>query len=142
MGKQIHFTITIHNAVVFQVHVCERQQQQGQLCTYSRYCSNNVFSHLKPIDLHLQPSRHTKRGLNLENTTYYRITLTLILGSVRDVHMAMSSLVLMSGYLFLANKASNSCNCCEVKWVLCLLWRLSLTLFLPFFDLAFFSSSN
>ena len=24
MGKQIHFAITIHNAVVFQVHVCER----------------------------------------------------------------------------------------------------------------------
>ena len=44
--------------------------------------------------------------------------------------MAISSRVLMSGYRFLENKASNSCNCCDVKWVLCLLWRLSLMLFL------------
>ena len=41
--------------------------------------------------------------------------------------MAISSLVLISGYLFLAKSASNSCNCCEVK---CVLWRLCL-FFLP-----------
>ena len=56
--------------------------------------------------------------------------LTLIRGSEREVHMAISSRVLMSGYLFLANSASNSWSCCEVKWVRCRLWRLSFTLFL------------
>ena len=56
--------------------------------------------------------------------------LTLIRGSDREVHMAISSRVLMSGYLFLANSASNSWSCCEVKWVRCRLWRLSFTLFL------------
>ena len=34
--------------------------------------------------------------------------------------MDISSLVDMSGYLFLANKASSSWSCWEVKWVLCL----------------------
>ena len=56
--------------------------------------------------------------------------LTLIRGSEREVHMAISSRVLMSGYLFLANSASNSWSCCEVKCVRCRLWRLSFTLFL------------
>ena len=68
--------------------------------------------------------------------------LTLILGSVSEVHMAMSSLVLMSGYLFLAKRASNSCSCCEVKCVLCLLCRLSLTLFLLLLALMSFVSSS
>ena len=68
--------------------------------------------------------------------------LTLILGSVNEVHMAMSSLVLMSGYLFLAKRASNSCSCCEVKCVLCLLCRLSLTLFLLLLALMSFVSSS
>ena len=68
--------------------------------------------------------------------------LTLILGSVSEVHMAMSSLVLISGYLFLAKSASNSCSCCEVKCVLCLLWRLSLTLFLLLLALMSFVSSS
>ena len=68
--------------------------------------------------------------------------LTLILGSVNEVHMAMSSLVLISGYLFLAKSASNSCSCCEVKCVLCLLWRLSLTLFLLLLALMSFVSSS
>lgn len=66
----------------------------------------------------------------------------LILGSVSEVHMAMSSLVLISGYLFLAKSASNSCSCCEVKCVLCLLWRLSLTLFLLLLALMSFVSSS
>ncbi len=47
--------------------------------------------------------------------------LTLTLASVKLVHAAISSLVAKSGYLFLVNVASNSCNCCDVKWVR---WRL------------------
>ena len=73
--------------------------------------------------------------------------LTLILGSVNEVHIAISSRVLMSGYRFLVKRASNSCNCCEVKWVLCLLWRLSLIVFLlllleQFLDLISLVSSS
>lgn len=56
--------------------------------------------------------------------------LTLTLASVRFVHMAISSLVLISGYLFLAKVASSSCSCWEVKCVLC---RRCLLLFLSFF---------
>lgn len=56
--------------------------------------------------------------------------LTLTLASVRLVHMAISSRVLISGYRFLVNVASNSCNCCEVKWVLCRRWRLFVLLLL------------
>lgn len=66
------------------------------------------------------------------------IVLTLTLASVRFVHMAISSLVLMSGYRFLVNVASSSWSCCEVKWVLCL---LCLFVFLLFFMLVSLTSS-
>lgn len=49
--------------------------------------------------------------------------LTRTRASVRLVHMAISSLVDMSGYLFLAKFASSSCSCCDVKCVLCLRGR-------------------
>lgn len=52
------------------------------------------------------------------------LLLTLTLASVRFVHMAISSRVDMSGYRFLANVASNSCNCWLVKCVLCRRCRL------------------
>ena len=38
-------------------------------------------------------------------------SLTRTLGSVRLVHMLISSLVDMSGYRFLVNSASSSCSC-------------------------------
>ena len=56
--------------------------------------------------------------------------LTLILGSVKLVHIAISSRVLISGYRFRVNKASNSCNCCEVKWVRCLRFPFAFVLLL------------
>ena len=56
------------------------------------------------------------------------IAHTLIRGSAKLVHIEISSLTLMSGYLFRVNSASNSCNCCEVKCVLC---RRPLLLFSP-----------
>lgn len=59
-----------------------------------------------------------------------QIKLTLTRASVRFVHIAISSLVLISGYLFLAKVASSSCNCCDVKCVLCLLCRLFFLSFL------------
>ena len=46
-------------------------------------------------------------------------TLTVILGSVKLVHIAISSLTLMSGYRFLVKRASSSWSCWEVKCVLC-----------------------
>ena len=46
-------------------------------------------------------------------------TLTLILGSVKLVHIAISSLTLMSGYRFLVKRASSSWSCWEVKCVRC-----------------------
>ena len=49
-----------------------------------------------------------------------KAVLTLTLGSVRLVQAAISSLVAMSGYLFLWNVASSSCSCCDVKCVRCL----------------------
>jgi len=52
--------------------------------------------------------------------------------------MAISSLVLMSGYRFLVNVASSSWSCCEVKCVLCL---LCLFVFLLFLMLASLPSS-
>ncbi len=55
--------------------------------------------------------------------------LTLTLASVRLVHMAISSRVLMSGYRFRAKVASSSWSCWEVKWVRCLRCRF---LFLEF----------
>lgn len=57
--------------------------------------------------------------------------LTLTLASVRFVHMAISSRVLMSGYRFLAKVASNSCSCWLVKCVRCL---RCLLFFLPSFS--------
>ena len=59
--------------------------------------------------------------------------LTLTRASVRLVHMAISSRVDISGYRFLLNVCSNSCNCCDVKCVRCRLCRL--------FFLSFFVSS-
>lgn len=56
--------------------------------------------------------------------------LTLTRASVKFVHIAISSRVLMSGYRFRLNVCSNSCNCCDVKWVL---WRRCLLFFLSFF---------
>ena len=62
------------------------------------------------------------------NSNYLKSRLlTRILGSVRVVHIAMSSLVLMSGYRFLWKSASNSWSCWEVKCVLCLRLPLALT---------------
>ena len=61
---------------------------------------------------------------------------TRTLGSVRLVHIAISSRTLISGYRLRAKRASNSCNCWLVKWVL---WRRCLLLFLSFL---FFDSSN
>lgn len=49
--------------------------------------------------------------------------------------MAISSLVLMSGYRFLVKVASSSWSCCEVKWVLCLLCLFVFLLFLMFASL-------
>ena len=75
----------------------------------------------------------------IHNYPYWKwfcsIYLTLILGSVKVVHIAISSLVLMSGYLFLVKSASNSCSCWEVKWVRCLRFPLAfvLLLLLPLF---------
>lgn len=46
-------------------------------------------------------------------------SLTRTRASVRLVHTAISSLVLMSGYRFLWKVASSSCSCWLVKWVLC-----------------------
>lgn len=65
---------------------------------------------------------------------YHWKLLTLTLASVRFVHMAISSLVDMSGYRFLAKVASSSWSCWEVKWVLCLRCLL--------FFLSFFSPSS
>lgn len=70
-------------------------------------------------------------GLQLVNPI---MLLTLTLASVRFVHMAISSLVDISGYRFLAKVASSSCSCCEVKCVRCLLCLL--------FFLSFFSPSS
>lgn len=72
----------------------------------------------------------------VEKRRYFVLTLTL--ASVRFVHMAISSLVLMSGYRFLVNVASSSWSCCEVKCVLCL---LCLFVFLLFFILVSLTSS-
>lgn len=55
--------------------------------------------------------------------------LTLTRASVKLVHIAISSLVDISGYRFLLNVCSNSCNCCDVKCVLC---RRCLLFFLSF----------
>lgn len=44
---------------------------------------------------------------------------TRTLASVRFVHTAISSLVLISGYRFLWKVASSSCSCWLVKWVRC-----------------------
>lgn len=51
------------------------------------------------------------------------LSLTLTRASDKLVHMAISSLVDISGYRFRANVASNSCNCWDVKCVRCRLWR-------------------
>lgn len=59
--------------------------------------------------------------------------LTRTLASVKFVHIAISSRVDISGYRFLLNVCSNSCNCCDVKWVRCRRCRL--------FFLSFFVSS-
>lgn len=56
--------------------------------------------------------------------------LTLTLASVKLVHIAISSLVLISGYLLRAKVASNSCNCWLVKWVRCRLCRFAFLSFL------------
>lgn len=49
----------------------------------------------------------------------YLNVLTRTRASVRLVHTAISSLVLMSGYRFLWKVASSSCSCWLVKWVRC-----------------------
>lgn len=61
-------------------------------------------------------------------------TLTLTRASVKLVHMAISSRVLMSGYRLRLNVCSNSWSCCDVKCVLWRRWRL--------FFLSFFGSSD
>ena len=77
-------------------------------------------------------------GVNLNIlTTLSKYELTLTLGSVRLVHIAISSRTLISGYRFLVKRASSSCNCWLVKWVR---WRRCLLLFLSFFPT--FDSSN
>ena len=53
----------------------------------------------------------------LKKECFFVFTLTR--GSVKFVHMAISSRVLMSGYRLRVKVASSSCNCCDVKWVLC-----------------------
>ena len=63
----------------------------------------------------------------------YKLFLTRILGSVKLVHIAISSRVLISGYLFRVKSASSSCNCWDVKWVRCL--RLPLAFVLLLFPL-------
>lgn len=50
---------------------------------------------------------------------YIMCSLTRTRASVRLVHTAISSRVLMSGYRFLWKVASSSCSCWLVKWVLC-----------------------
>lgn len=61
--------------------------------------------------------------------------LTRTRASVSPVHMAISSRVAMSGYRFLAKVDSSSCNCWEVKCVLC---RLCLLFLVPSLSLASF----
>lgn len=66
--------------------------------------------------------------LYIHNEKKPRLTLTR--GSVRFVHIAISSRVLISGYRFRVKVASSSWSCCDVKWVLwrrCLFFRPSLS---------------
>lgn len=56
--------------------------------------------------------------------------LTRTLASVKFVHIAISSRVDISGYRFLLNVCSNSCNCCDVKCVRCRRCRLFFLSFL------------
>ena len=65
-------------------------------------------------DWRLSGGRHSEQDRPFARSEW-NTRLTLTLGSVRLVHMDISSLVDMSGYLFLANKASSSWSCWEVK---------------------------
>jgi hypothetical protein len=110
------------------MHVCRLSRAVRKNCPtliYRLPASKNVLS-MTPLYTLLDLKHLIKKAVH----TFIVWELTLIRGSEREVHMAISSRVLMSGYLFLANSASNSWSCCEVKWVRCRLWRLSFTLFL------------
>lgn len=94
---------------------------------------------ITPLSHHLVVSSPRRKKLTTHNEES-NSTLTLTLASVRFVHIAISSLVLMSGYRFRANVASSSCNCCEVKCVRCRLWRLFVLLLLCWLLELFFDS--
>lgn len=64
------------------------------------------------------------------NLQSWKRLLTLTRASVKLVHMAISSRVLISGYRLRLNVCSNSCSCCDVK---CVLWRRCRLFFLSFF---------
>lgn len=70
------------------------------------------FLHQKCLYGHTAPSLRTALG-------HLLVPLTRTLASVRFVHTAISSLVLISGYRFLWKVASSSCSCWLVKWVRC-----------------------
>lgn len=76
-------------------------------------------------------SCNCQRWSGCKNMQFFLWKLTLTLASVKLVHIAISSLVLMSGYLFRAKVASSSCNCWLVKCVRCLRWRFVFLSFLP-----------
>ena len=86
----------------------------------------------EPYLHHIIRKMNTKRNEFIILTNFHLFTEntlhTRIRGSARFVHIEISSRTLISGYLFLENNASNSCNCWDVKWVRCLLPLLLLAL--------------
>lgn len=104
------FCTIFHKIEILSIFICQFWQ--------------NYNSHLAQSCLKMRIMK--KVGWIMIDINYWRPTLTL--ASERFVHMAISSLVDMSGYRFLEKVCSSSCNCCDVKWVLC---RLCLLFFLP-----------
>lgn len=82
---------------------------------------------------HLSPSGRCQCTIHQRKITRRLIKLTLTRASVKFVHIAISSRVLMSGYRLRLNVCSSSWSCCDVKCVLWRRWRL--------FFLSFFGSS-
>ena len=107
-------------------------QKRRYLC--EKLCSSKIAPFFLFVAPQITSKQRKKSNIGREKIVKARVylrqdqkrrqILTLTLGSVRFVHIEISSLVLMSGYLFRVKSASSSCSCADVKCVLCLLCLL------------------
>lgn len=108
-------------------------------CRFNKYLSHSSLLNYE-IAININKINELLRKLFVRHRReLHQLSLTLTRGSGSLVNRPISSLVDISGYRFLMNKASSSWSCWDVKCVLCRLWRL---FFFPSLSSALFTPTT